>query len=58
VLHDGAGQGQGAKFTGRVNGDRASGTAKGNDGSWSWTAVRTKPGSRPDLRPNQDGGSE
>jgi SAM-dependent methyltransferase len=58
VLRDGAGQGQAVTFTGRVNGDRASGTAKGNDGGWSWTAVRTKPGSRPDLLPTEGGGSE
>ena len=44
------GEGDGVEFTGRVNGDRASGTTKGNGGGWSWTATRTKPGSRPDLR--------
>jgi SAM-dependent methyltransferase len=58
VLREGAGEAQGVTFTGRVTGDRASGTAKGNDGGWSWTAVRTKPGSRPDLRPTEGGGSE
>jgi SAM-dependent methyltransferase len=58
VLRDGPGEGQGLTFTGRVNGDRASGTAKGNDGAWSWTAVRTKPGSRPELVPAEGGGSE
>jgi SAM-dependent methyltransferase len=58
VLGGGAGEGEGVRFTGRVNGDRASGTAKGNDGGWSWTAVRTKPGSRPDLLPTEGGGSE
>jgi SAM-dependent methyltransferase len=58
VLRDGAGEGQGVTFTGRVNGDRASGTAKGSDGGWSWTAVRTKPGARPDLRPAEGGGSD
>jgi SAM-dependent methyltransferase len=58
VLRDGAAEGQGVTFTGRVNGDRASGTAKGTDGSRSWTAVRTKPGSRPDLLPTEGGGSE
>jgi SAM-dependent methyltransferase len=56
VLRDGAGEGLAVTLTGRVNGDRASGTAKGNDGGWSWTAVRTKPGSRPDLLPAQGGG--
>jgi SAM-dependent methyltransferase len=56
VLRDGAGEGQGLTFTGRVKGDRASGTAKGNDGAWSWTAVRTKAGSRPDLVPTEGGG--
>jgi SAM-dependent methyltransferase len=56
VLRDGAGEGQGVTFTGQVNGNRASGTAKGNDGGWSWTAVRTKPGSRPDLLPTESGG--
>jgi SAM-dependent methyltransferase len=56
VLRDGAGEGQGVTFTGRVNGDHASGTAKGNDGGWSWTAVRNKPGSRPDLLPTEGGG--
>jgi SAM-dependent methyltransferase len=56
VLGDGAGEGQGVTFTGQVNGNRASGTAKGNDGGWSWTAVRTKPGSRPDLLPTESGG--
>jgi hypothetical protein len=55
-LRDGAGEGQGVTFTGQVNGNRASGTAKGNDGGWSWTAVRTKPGSRPDLLPTESGG--
>ena len=56
VLSDGAGEGEGVSFTGRVNGDRASGTAKGKGGDWSWTAVRTKPGSRPDLLPTEGGG--
>jgi SAM-dependent methyltransferase len=58
VLGNAAGEGQGLTFTGRVKGDRASGTAKGNDGAWSWTAVRTKPGSRPELVPTEGGGSE
>ena len=54
VLGDGAAEGKGATFTGRVKGDRATGTAKGKDGGWSWTAVRTKPGSRPDLLPTRE----
>ena len=58
VLGDGAAEGKGVTFTGRVNGDRATGTAKGMDGGWSWTAVRTKAGSRPDLLPTESGGSE
>ncbi len=58
VLSDGAADGKGVTLTGRVDGDRASGTAKGKDGGWSWTAVRTKPGSRPDLLPTGSGGSE
>jgi len=57
VLGDGAAGGAGLTFTGRVDGDRASGTAKGADGEWSWTAARTKPGSRPELRPAEGGGS-
>ena len=58
VLGGAAGGGQGVTFTGRVNGDRASGTAKGSDGVWSWTAVRTKAGSRPDLLPTDSGTSQ
>jgi SAM-dependent methyltransferase len=58
VLSDGAAEGKGVTFTGRVSGDRASGTAKGKDGGWSWTAVRTKPGSRPDLLPPESGGNQ
>jgi precorrin-6B methylase 2 len=58
VLRDGAGEGKAVTFTGRVNGDRASGTAKGSDSGWSWTAVRTRPGSRPDLLQTESGGSE
>jgi Methyltransferase domain len=53
VLGDGTGGGQRIEFKGHVNGDKASGTAKGKDGSWSWSAVRTKPGSRPDLLPSE-----
>jgi len=37
------------EFTGKVSGDKASGTAKGKGGSPSWSAVRTKPGERPDT---------
>ncbi len=51
VLRAGAGEGQGLQFSGKVTGDRASGTTKGNGGGWSWTAVRIKPGSRPELAP-------
>ncbi|HWB39894.1 MAG TPA: class I SAM-dependent methyltransferase [Gemmatimonadales bacterium] len=40
-----------AELTGRVSGDKASGTAKGK--GWSWTAVRTKAGERPDLLPTE-----
>jgi SAM-dependent methyltransferase len=40
-----------AEYTGKVAGDKASGTAKGKGGSWSWSATRTKPGERPDLEP-------
>ncbi len=58
VLRDEASEGPGLAFTGRVNGDRASGTAKGTDGGWSWKAVRTKAGSRPDLLPTEGGGSD
>ena len=38
-----------AEFTGKVSGEKASGTAKGKGGSSSWTAVRTKPGERADT---------
>jgi SAM-dependent methyltransferase len=38
-------------YTGKVSGDRASGTAKGAEGSWSWTATRTRPGQRAELSP-------
>jgi SAM-dependent methyltransferase len=38
-----------AELTGKVTGDKASGTAKGKGGSFSWSAVRTKPGERPDT---------
>ncbi len=43
--------GERVEFTGKVTGDKASGTAKGKSGSRSWSAVRTKPGERPDLKP-------
>ena len=46
--------GERVEFTGTVNGDKASGTAKGKGGSRSWTAVRTKPGERPDLKPTTE----
>jgi SAM-dependent methyltransferase len=58
MLSGGAAEGTGVTFTGRVNGDRATGTTKGKDGGWSWTAVRTTPGARPDLLPTEGGGSE
>ena len=38
-----------AEYTGKVTGDKARGTAKGKGGSWSWRAVRTGPGERPDT---------
>jgi hypothetical protein len=49
------GQTPGVVFTGKVQGNQASGTAKGKGGSWSWTATRTKPGDRPDLLPAEGG---
>jgi SAM-dependent methyltransferase len=55
ALGDGSSGGQRVEFTGRVSGDRVSGTAKGRGGNWSWSAVRTKPGSRPDLLPIESG---
>jgi SAM-dependent methyltransferase len=58
VIREGAGEGTGLEFTGKVEGDRADGTTKGKSGGWSWTAVRTKPGSRPDLQPTGSGGSD
>jgi SAM-dependent methyltransferase len=58
VIRDGAGEGTGLEFTGKVDGDRASGTTQGKGGGWSWTAVRTKRGSRPDLLPAGSGGSD
>ena len=42
-----------AELTGTVTGDKASGTAKGKGGSWSWSAVRTRPGERPDTLPTE-----
>ncbi len=50
VLREGV-AGQGVTFDGEVRGEQASGTAKGTDASWSWSATRTKPGARPELRP-------
>jgi hypothetical protein len=38
-----------AELTGKVTDEKASGTAKGKGGSFSWTAVRTKPGERSDT---------
>jgi SAM-dependent methyltransferase len=58
TVREEAGQGQGLEFTGKVTGDRASGTTKGKGGGWAWTAERIKPGSRPDLLPTESGGSE
>jgi SAM-dependent methyltransferase len=55
VLRD-EGEGDGIEFTGQVTGNRATGTAKGKNGSWSWTAVRSRPGSRPELQPAESGG--
>jgi len=55
VLHEGGSVGKGVTFSGTVTGDRASGTAEGSGGSWSWTAVRTEPGARPDLQPAEGG---
>jgi SAM-dependent methyltransferase len=46
---DGTG-GPKVEYTGTVTGDKASGTAKGAEGSWSWTATRTKPGERTELK--------
>ncbi len=39
-----------AEYTGKVTGDKASGTAKGKGGSWSWSASRSEPGDRPELK--------
>ncbi|HEY7480292.1 MAG TPA: class I SAM-dependent methyltransferase [Gemmatimonadales bacterium] len=38
------------EYTGTVSGDKASGTAKGEEGTWSWRASRTKPGTRAELK--------
>lgn len=46
TLGDGANR---AEFTGKVAGSKASGTAKGTGGSFSWSAARTGPGERPDT---------
>jgi len=37
------------EFTGKVGDAKASGTAKGKGGSFSWSASRTRPGARPDT---------
>ena len=37
------------EFTGKVSDGKASGTAKGKGGTFSWSATRTKPGERPDT---------
>jgi SAM-dependent methyltransferase len=58
VMRDGAGEGTELEFTGKVDGDRATGTTKGKGAGWSWTAARTKPGSRPDILPAASGGSD
>lgn len=42
-----------AELTGKVTGNKASGTAKGRGGSWSWSAERTKPGERSDTLPTE-----
>jgi hypothetical protein len=55
VLRSGGSEGTGVRFEGRVTGDKAKGTAKGSGGSRSWTAVRTRPGARPDLLPAAEG---
>jgi hypothetical protein len=51
TLGTGSGSGKKLEFTGRVDGDHATGTSTGGG---SWTATRTKPGSRPDLRASSD----
>jgi SAM-dependent methyltransferase len=51
VLREGGAEGTGVTFEGRVTGDKARGTAKGTGGNWSWTAVRTRRGARPELAP-------
>jgi SAM-dependent methyltransferase len=57
VIRDGGGEGTGLEFTGKVDGDRLSGTTQGAGGGWSWTATRSKPGTRPELLP-ASGGSD
>jgi precorrin-6B methylase 2 len=42
-----------AELTGKVDGEKASGRAKGKAGSFAWSAVRTKPGERPDTLPTE-----
>ena len=51
TIGDGGTGGPKVEYTGKVTGDKASGTAKGEEGSWSWTATRTKPGARPEIKP-------
>jgi precorrin-6B methylase 2 len=46
-----AAPGKPLKFTGRVAGDSAAGAAHDGAKAWTWTAVRTRPGSRPELKP-------
>lgn len=53
TLH-GGGEAQGLEFTGRVSGDKASGTTRGRGGGWFWAAERTRPGSRPDFLPAEE----
>jgi amino acid transporter/SAM-dependent methyltransferase len=55
VLREGDSEAAGVTFEGTVAGDRITGVAKGSGGSGSWTAVRTRPGARPDLRPAEGG---
>jgi SAM-dependent methyltransferase len=50
TLGDDGTSGPRVEYTGMVSGDKASGKAKGEEGSWSWSATRTKPGTRAELR--------
>lgn len=58
VVPRGSGGSQGLQFSGRVSDDRATGTTTGQGGGWSWTAVRTRPGARPDLQPADTSGTD